>query len=489
MGPTFEDILWLVLLSWKAPCPVLDFYKIASLNRNCRAITKDSASVQRLEVTHERNLAGAIAFAGSALRELRLSFDAHGGPVYLNVADLAGLERLAPNSVTLDVREEETVSWNFNPDGIDTDRLVTTYLAIAAMPAVRQLRLTNFTLARRTMNVMRHPKVALTGVLDIGHTLHRARATAEDVLRHEGVHTLVLRDVVPCQELLAATRARHLHMQFVEEVEVDDVRFARRWDNPHIKELSWTFVSHEGALALAHMLHQSHDYADGFTMHHSNLYFAEVYVVDPEIARALTAAFEFPGFRVGNALTVDTCYAISDMAVPDDGLLGAVAACASRSTELRELNVFISGVPAAGPGVFALLRLPEHVQEVTITSHEEEDMTFGPIMDELNVDRCQNWVVAALAGACLPGTKKLVITCHTGAFYFYDPDAYLAWENAGRALARAAPRLELLDISVFDEFGDGDIEWPVHFERGFAREGARSERFESSKWKTFEWKK
>lgn len=425
-----------------------DLARLSCVDRQRR----HDAIVGAAEVTvlKRNHVDGAIRLAGARLRKLTLNM------VVWALEDctpaLAGIDALALGSVRVDVIEDPK---RFDHNRFDlvewTDRMF-------AKPAVREVRPSHFKVwGAESIALLRNPKLVITTTLAIFDLDVGGEDITADVIRHADVstlHFLNCSNVPPA--MLAGTRARRIEWESMLPASLTPEQATAIGGNHGVRELRFVFdnENEQETLVLARLLRHPHDYSDG--IHVSFEYSSDtVYEANPAVGRALADAFASPTLCVGSYLEIDTMYAISSAAVPDDELLAAIAACASRNEALRRLHVQIDGVPLPGDGVRALLRLPEHITDVSVGAYEEHRMAYAHGADVL---RDNLWLWDALNGIDLPGVTKLSLSINHGLSERSEPAVFKA---AGIALARGVPRLLDLDVRFThenDEENDGWIE-------------------------------
>lgn len=427
-----------------------DLARFACVDRQRRK--EAPASAAEVTVRNVKHVSGALRLAGACLRKLTLN--TLGWTVGEQGAIAGGIDGLVAGSVRLDV-----VGSLFR-HGFGSQVLVTWAAAMVARPAVRELRLDYFCVwTEESVALLRHPKLVVTDTLalffmDVG-------GLAADIHRHAEVSTLQLEyclNVTPA--LLAGTRARCLKWEDIPPLTPEQA--AAIACNAGIRQILFQLGNNtdEHTLSLAALLRRPHDYSDGVCVsfaHSSN----RVYEANPAVGRALAEAFASPSLRVGAHLEMDTTFAISAEAVPDDDLLAAIAACASRNKALKRLTVHIDGVPLPGNGARALLRLPEHVISVSVNTYEEERMAYAP---GSKVRRDNRWLWDALMGIDLPGATTLSLSVNYGMSESSEPGVFRA---AGVALARGVPNLIDLDVRFTQD--DVNERWIEPFCEGLGK--------------------
>lgn len=415
-----------------------DLGRLACVSRACCAA---AANATRVTVTVEKHLAGAIRLLRASLRTLRIALSEDGKLTCIDAADIDNLDALPSGMVAVHIEEATHIDWNH---GQNYDAVFAGYRALVAKPAVRELRIANFSVCYNDDDageIACNPKVVLCDVLTIvGVADTEDDAFVTDLTRHRGVKTLIVGNISEGGDededimnplLFATTSARHVAVKA--NVKTTPACAQALSSNPSVKELSCEVDDASDLLRAATLLSQPHDYADGVIIYRGFEDTGDDAMPEPDI-RMLAKAFASPGLIVGQLLCVDTRFAVSD-----DGLLASLASCACRSATMRRLSVSINGTPELGDGVRALLRLPEHIARVDIDWTDDVDFH----------DRCNDWMPDALAHVDLPGVTSLSITGHG------SPNGTIEWRAAGRALATSAPRLEKL-FMYFDYDSDDD---------------------------------
>ena len=426
-----------------------DLGRMACVSHACCAA---AANATRVTVTVQDHIEGAIRLMRASLRTLRIALCEAGELTCIDAADIAGLDALPSGMVTVHIEEDTHINWNH---GQDYDAVFAGYRAIVAKPAVRELRIANFSVCYNddeAGEIACNPKVVLCGTINIiGVADIEDDAFVTDLTRHRGVNTLVVGCIGDDDYsyrlqplLLATTSARHVAVKA--NVKATPACAQALSSNPSVKELSCEVDDASDLLRAATLLGAPHDYADGVIIHRGFKWNRDDAMPEPDI-RLLTAAFASPGLIVGQLLCVDTRFAGSNNA-----LLASLASCACRSATMRRLSVSISGTPVPGDGVRALLRLPEHITRVDLDWTDGVDPSF----------RSNDWIPDALAHVDLPGVTSLSITGHG------SPNGTIEWRAAGRALATSAPRLEKLFMYFDYDSDDDDERWREQLEEGYA---------------------
>ena len=467
----------------------VDLAKLSCVDRQRR----HDAIVGAAEVTvlKRDHVDGAIRLAGARLRKLTLNMK--GWTLAQCTPGLEGIDALAVGTVRVDVIDDperpERVDGVIE-DPVRLNRFMLTLFQwtdrMLANPVVRELRSSYFKVwGADSVAYLRNPKLVITTTLAIFDLDVGGEDIAADVLRHAEVSTLRFfncANVPPA--LLAGTRARRIEWVGMQPDPLTPEQATAIGCNHGVRELRFVFDNeneHE-TLGLARLLRHPHDYSDG--IHVSYEYTSNtVYEANPAVGRALAEAFASPALRVGSHLEIDTMFAISSEAVPDDELLAAIAACASRNEALRRLVVQIDGVPLPGNGARALLRLPEHVADVSVSVYEEQRMAHAPGSD---VRRDNRWLWDALNGIDLPGATALSLSIYHGLSERSEPAVFKA---AGIALARGVPRLIDLDVRFAQEDEENEM-WIEPFCEGLMEGGLSHQgTFVKRDLQTVTWKK
>lgn len=416
--------------------------RFACTDRACNVAASSCASITVASVHH---LDGAIALGGSNLRELRIScIDG----AEAAAADLGRLRDRAPSTST-SICVIDTRSWS---EGARLLSRLAFLGELVQIPSVRELRLAHFSYADEVDGLIVHPKVVIDGTLSLDYCRFGRANDIANLLRHDRVETLCLNSCANLPaELLARTSARHVDLT---KVTIDDQAVLLPIAaNARVKELTIMYTEVRDIAAIAALLRLPHRYDDGLSL---SCELFDNAVADPAHGRALADALSSPSLHIGTKLLVDTT-GISEL----DAFLGVVASCASRNVGLRSVTVVVDGVPASGEGLRALVRLPSHIERVSLESWDEQ---YG---SHLRTGEPQNdWAWHALASIDMPSLLSLRITC--AAYCAVGGDAG-AHRLAGLSVARGAPRLESVDLTFeyADEYPMGD-EWVDSFSEGFS---------------------
>ena len=412
-----------------------DLAKFRGVDRKRREDAPMSAAI--IIVTSETHLRGAIKLAGPFLRELTIQTS----PVFgvtprPNNDDIAGLDALAPNSVRVCIRGVLQVSQQTSP-------FIQCWSAIAAKPAVRELRLECFFCdTNPAIRLINNPKVVITDTLMLDNwDLLGSVKTANCILRHNGVSMLAVHCSHIPPLLMERTCARTILLKLCD---YDPAVASALGANPHVKFLMFSFAYGFELIALALLLMHPHDYSNGLRISYRGAPREDAMVAaDPEVGRALIAALTSPNLRIGTALEVSTAFATSNEG-DDDDLFTAIASCASRNKALWKLIVNIYGVPSIGFGTRSLLRLPKHIKHVTLCVREPNWMKADV--------RYHAWLWEALLGVDLPGATTLILNIHFGFSEHMESVPDLLFHDAGNAIACGAPNLCHLRISFVEPY-------------------------------------
>ena len=285
-------------------------------------------------------------------------------------------------------------------------------------------------------------KLALTGALELQADDVMDKHVF-DVVRHVHLRELRIRATVVPTAIMACTFASHVvfcHASWTDAMATALV------SNSHVKELTMVARASADMFRIAALLSSGADYSEGITLRADvrDKYFEG----NDEVGRVMADAFAT--LRVGRHLRIDATFAVSPRyGIPDDAMIGAIAACVSRNVTVKDVFLRIGGCPDPGVGVNAMLRLPKHVESVRIDIYDTDRFEWGNIeSDDVGNSNDNDWLWAALAGMRLPGVRLLEVLCHTNGAGG-DVAAHVA---AGRAFAKRAPRLQHFVVGFDDRF-------------------------------------